>query len=105
VGYRRACKQELAEISGAKVKGTHSRPPGSRRTANYFFAFFAAFFAGFFAAFFVAIDLFSLPVIWKICNGTLLQLLECIELFKNEVKQKNKNGNRFCIQRAAKKSS
>jgi len=25
---------------------------------------------------------------WKICNGKLLQLIECIELMKNEVKKK-----------------
>jgi hypothetical protein len=48
-----------------KLRGRIRVPQDREEPANYFFAFFAAFFAGFFAAFFVAIDLFSLPEIWK----------------------------------------
>jgi hypothetical protein len=47
--------------------------------------FFALFF--FAPPFFAAMDLFSLPFSW-IRNGALLQLFDCIELFKNEVKRK-----------------
>jgi hypothetical protein len=32
--------------------------------------------------------LFSLPFFMEICNGDLLQLVECIELMKNDVKRK-----------------
>jgi hypothetical protein len=41
------------------------------------------------AAFFlVAIDLFSLSILHGLSNGLLLQLLECIESMKNDVKRK-----------------
>jgi acetyl-CoA C-acetyltransferase len=41
------------------------------------------------AAFFlVAIDLFSLSIFHGLCNGLQLQLLECIESMKNDVKRK-----------------
>jgi hypothetical protein len=36
----------------------------------------------------VAIDLFSLSIVHGLCNGLLLQLLECIESMKNDVKRK-----------------
>jgi ubiquitin C-terminal hydrolase len=42
----------------------------------------------FFAFFFVAIDLFSLFHSSWMCNGRLLQLIECIESTQNEVKKK-----------------
>jgi hypothetical protein len=36
----------------------------------------------------VAIDLFSLSIVHGLCNGLQLQLLECIESMKNDVKRK-----------------
>jgi len=36
----------------------------------------------------VAIDLFSLSIVHGLCNGLQLQLIECIESLKNEVKRK-----------------
>jgi hypothetical protein len=36
----------------------------------------------------VAIDLFSLSIVHGLCNGLLLQLIECIELIKIDVKRK-----------------
>jgi hypothetical protein len=44
--------------------------------------------AAFFAFFFVAIDLFSLPLFMDSCNGQLLQLIDCIESMKSDVKEK-----------------
>jgi len=45
----------------------------------------------------VAIDLFSLSIVHGLCNGLQLQLIECIESMKNEVKRKmmlHKHSNR-----------
>jgi len=42
----------------------------------------------FFAFFLVAMDLFSLFHFHGSCNGDLLQLIECIESTRNEVKRK-----------------
>ena len=52
--------------------------------SSYFFLL--VFFAAFLVAFFVAMDLFSLPCVMEYCNDNLLQLVACIESFKNEVK-------------------
>jgi nucleoside recognition membrane protein YjiH len=70
------------KLTPKKLGGRIPRPPFRLEPTSQCFFFFFAFFL-------VAIVLFSLPLFMeKSATNVLLQLIDCIESLKNEVKKK-----------------